>query len=184
MNMFTKKTLYLLLCTMLGYASGHAQTSVIFSFNNGLPNKSYLISDLQKFTFPNDATIRIEKKVGGSEDIDLNTVLNYRYSNPSTPTSVTELQNVSAPEVLIYPNPFRGAVRIKYSLPAADQIAIEVFDMTGRSVKQWPAEKKTAGTYEVIWQTGDVNSKALPSGTYICRIQTSKGTISKMMVME
>ncbi len=179
--MFTKKTLYLLALVLLGYSSGKAQTSVTFNFNDGTSD-TYQISNLQNFTFPNDESILITKSDGTTVTYDLAAIANYRYSG--TTTSVNELRPSGTAEVLIYPNPFRGAVRIKYTLPVADQIAIDIFDMTGRIIKQWPSEKKTAGTYEVIWQTGDANSKALPAGTYICRIQTAKGTISKMMVME
>jgi hypothetical protein len=179
--MFTKKSLYILALVLLGYSSGQAQVSVTFNFDDGT-STTYEISDLQNFTFPNDESILIKKNDGTTVDYDLAKIVNYRYSG--FPLSVNELRPSGTAEVLIYPNPFRGAVRIKYTLPVADQIAIDIFDMTGRIVKQWPSEKKTAGTYEVTWQTGDVNSKALPAGTYICRIQTSKGTISKMMIME
>jgi hypothetical protein len=55
--------------------------------------------------------------------------------------------------------------------------------MSGRSIKKWPTEKRSPGSYEVLWQPGDAG-QAVPSGTYICRIQTSKGTVSKMMIME
>ena len=76
-----------------------------------------------------------------------------------------------------------AAYQFVYELLAAEQVSVEILDMSGRSIKKWPTEKRSPGSYEVLWQPGDAG-QAVPSGTYICRIQTSKGTVSKMMIME
>ena len=179
-NMFTKKTLYMLICLISIFTAGNAQ-SVVFKFNNGNPDASYTIADLQNFTY-SGSNIVVKRKTGPDVSYPINTIVNYRYTGITS--SVRDFNVVNAAEVRIYPNPFRSTVHIKYDLAATENVSIEILDMTGRSIKKWPTEKKKAGTYEVIWQTNESNGRTMQPGTYICRIQTSKGSVSKMMIME
>ena len=169
---------------MFGFASSHAQVKAVrFLFKDGKAAQ-YLITDLQNFTFRGDTAMVINRKSATVVAYKLDSIVSYRYFDTTITTlSISDINLVNTSDVRIYPNPFRGSVTIKYELNSAEQVGIEVFDMAGRSVKQWPTENKKAGTHEIIWQPGD-NGRSLPSGTYICRIRTSKGTISKMMVME
>jgi hypothetical protein len=179
-NMFTKKTLYMLICLVSLFSVGNAQ-SVVFKFNNGNPDATYAIADLQNFTFSTTDLV-VKRKTGATVNYPISTIANYRYTGITS--SVRDLNVVNAAEVRIYPNPFRSTVHIKYDLAATENVSIEILDMTGRSIKKWPTEKKKAGTYEVIWQTNESNGRTMQPGTYICRIQTSKGSVSKMMIME
>ncbi|MFN9116149.1 MAG: T9SS type A sorting domain-containing protein [Bacteroidota bacterium] len=178
--MFTKKTLYMLICLSCIFAAGNAQ-NVVFKFNNGNPDASYAIADLRNFTYSGTNMV-VKRKTGATVSYPISTIVNYRYTGITS--SVRDLNVVNAAEVSIFPNPFRSAVHIKYELAATENVSIEILDMTGRSIKKWPAEKKKPGSHELIWQTNDSNGRSLQSGTYICRIQTSKGSVSKMMIME
>ena len=178
--MFTKKTFYMALCMISIFTTADAQ-NVVFKFNNGNPDASYAIADLQNFTF-SSTNLVVKRKTGSTVSYPISTIANYRYTGITT--SLSDPNVVNAAEVSIFPNPFRSAVHIKYELAATETVSIEILDMTGRSIKKWPAEKKKQGTHEVIWQTNDSNGRSLQSGTYICRIQTSKGSVSRMMIME
>jgi hypothetical protein len=183
MNIFTKKTLYLAIGILLHVTAAYSQSKgVNFTFKDGSTAK-YLLNTLQNFTFPTDNQILIKKKDGTVVTYTLSTVANYRYFD-SISLSVNDIEIANTAEVRIYPNPFRGYVHISYVLPTAEQVGIEIFDMAGRSIKKWAPERKTAGTHEVIWQASETNSKSIAPGTYICRIHTSKGSVSKMMIME
>jgi len=177
-KVFTKKSIYILICLISIFSAGYSQ-SVFFKFTDG-STASYVISDLQNFTYSGNTMI-VKRKNGTTVTYNISYIANYRYD---ATTSVRDYNVINSAEVRIYPNPFRGSVRIRYELLAAEQVSVEVLDISGRSIKKWPTAKRTPGSYEVIWQPGDANGQAVPSGTYICRIQTSKGTVSKMMVME
>jgi hypothetical protein len=180
LNMFTKKPFYLLVSMLFIFSAGSAQ-SVIFKFTNST-TAAYPISEIQNFTYASNNTDIVIKRVNGTTvTYNLSSVSSYRFDGTS---SVNDLNIINSAEVRIYPNPFKGAVHISYELLSAEKVTIEILDMTGRSIKKWPAEKKVPGKYEVIWQTNDTKGKTLQPGTYICRIQTSIGSVSKMMIME
>lgn len=176
--MSTKKPLYMLVCLLFIMTSGKSQ-NVLFRFKDGT-TATYPISQLQNFTYGNTA-MTVKKTDGTTINYNFINLVSYRYD---ATTPVTDLDIINSAEVRVYPNPFRGAVHISYELLATEQVSVEILDITGRSVKKWPTEKKKAGTYEVIWQAADTNGKTIQPGTYICRITTSKGELSKMMVME
>ncbi len=71
----------------------------------------------------------------------------------------------------IYPNPFREAAVIRFSLPALQHAKVEVFDMLGRRVDVPADGVLTAGIHEVIW-----DASGLASGAYVVRLE-SAGTV-------
>ena len=152
---------------------------VVFKLTNGT-TAAYFISELRNFTYGTNSII-VTRTNGTTVTYQLANVVSYRYDQT---LPVNELNAMNTAEVRIFPNPFRESVHISYELKAPEQITIEILDITGRSIKKWPAEKKLAGTHKVIWQTGDANGNSVKPGTYICRISTSVGTVSKMIIME
>jgi hypothetical protein len=70
-----------------------------------------------------------------------------------------------------YPNPFSNLTTIKYTIPVIGDIRVEIFDVSGRSVKILVNERKQAGTYQLDWITD------LPPGFYECRL--SAGNLTK-----
>ena len=64
-----------------------------------------------------------------------------------------------------YPNPFASATTLRYSLPRAADVRLEVFDALGRRIATLAAGEQAAGTHEVTWEARD-----LASGVYIARL--------------
>ncbi len=75
-----------------------------------------------------------------------------------------------------YPNPFNPSTRIKYALPKAGKVRIEVYNITGSKVAVLVDEYKQAGVYVAEFRAGN-----LASGLYFYRIQA--GTFSKVKRM-
>ena len=74
----------------------------------------------------------------------------------------------------VYPNPFRGAVRIQFDVPALRDIAshevhIDVYDLHGSLVKRLARGSYPTGQYSVVWNPADCGTSA--SNTYIIRMQ-------------
>jgi hypothetical protein len=88
------------------------------------------------------------------------------------PTSYNLCQN--------YPNPFNPSTKIEYSLPEADHVSIRIFNSLGQEVVVLVNEMQSAGKYIIDWQP-----KNLPSGIYFYKMQSSKYTsIRKMMLLK
>ena len=73
-----------------------------------------------------------------------------------------------------YPNPFNPSTRIRFDLPEAAQVRVEVYDMTGRRVMQIAERAFGAGA----GQTLEVDGTGLGSGMYVYRViaRTAEGT--------
>ena len=84
-----------------------------------------------------------------------------------------------------YPNPFNPATIISYLLPEDSKVSVQIFNVLGERVADFPAELKTAGQHEVFWDASN-----FASGTYIClvRMETATGHIKqfqkKMMLVK
>jgi hypothetical protein len=77
-----------------------------------------------------------------------------------------------------YPNPFNPSTTIRFSLPIAIQLKINVYNMLGELV-QTLAE----GNYEAGFHKVSFNASALTSGAYIYRIESSEYTQVKKMIL-
>ena len=78
-----------------------------------------------------------------------------------------------------YPNPFNPATTIKFDLPVSDLVSIQIFDITGKRVKELANNQLfNAGSHEVRFEGSN-----LSSGAYFYRITTPKYTDVKKMVL-
>jgi hypothetical protein len=76
------------------------------------------------------------------------------------------------PYLKIFPNPFYDKVNIEYCIgQRAEDIELEIFDATGRLVKNFILQAK------LEWDGRDNNGKVLPSGIYYCKL--NKGTFTE-----
>jgi hypothetical protein len=78
-----------------------------------------------------------------------------------------------------YPNPFRSQTRIQYSLPAASNVNLSLFDMNGRLIKVIVNGSREQGTHTVIF-----NSGFLRSGLYFYKIQAENFSAVKKMIIQ
>ncbi len=65
-----------------------------------------------------------------------------------------------------YPNPFNPSTNIRFDLPEAADVHVEVFDILGRRVMTVPAQAFQAGSGRTI----QVDASHLASGTYLYRV--------------
>ena len=77
-----------------------------------------------------------------------------------------------------YPNPFNPFTRIKFDLPAADDVELIIYDITGREVQTFSYGMLTAGSY-----TFSLNAYELPSGVYFYKIKTSAYSDVRKMIL-
>ena len=77
-----------------------------------------------------------------------------------------------------YPNPFNPSTTIRFSLPQATQIKINLYNMLGEKVATI-----AQGTYEAGYHKVTFNASNLPSGTYVYRLESSEFVQVKKMVL-
>lgn len=75
-----------------------------------------------------------------------------------------------------YPNPFNTETTIRYSLPEAGQVKLEIFNILGKHVATLFNEYRSPGVYYVSF-----NGANLSSGVYMYKIQTKQFQAVKMM---
>lgn len=76
-----------------------------------------------------------------------------------------------------FPNPFRSATTLTYSLPAATDVRLEVFDALGRRVAMVEEGSRSAGTHEAVFE-----AEALPPGLYIARLSADGQRATRRLV--
>ena len=77
-----------------------------------------------------------------------------------------------------YPNPFNPTTTIRYSLPAAMHVKLEVFNMLGRRVTTLVNGEMSAGAHEAQF-----NARRLASGAFVYRLTAGNQVISKRMYL-
>ena len=81
-----------------------------------------------------------------------------------------------------FPNPFNPTTTLKYGLLETSDITLNIFDITGRKIKQWSISSQQAGWHEVIWDGTDMNGNIVSTGVYIYMMQAGDFIDTKKMV--
>ncbi|OVE80494.1 hypothetical protein BVY01_00145 [bacterium I07] len=82
-----------------------------------------------------------------------------------------------------YPNPFNPHTTIRYQIPEAGHVAIEIFNMMGQRIRTLVEEDKVAGQYSVQWDGKDDTGQAVASGMYLYHIEAEGFTQSRKMLL-
>jgi len=77
-----------------------------------------------------------------------------------------------------YPNPFNPTTKIRFALPEAGNVRLQVYDMTGRRVATLLNRSMDAGVHQVAFDAAN-----LASGTYMYQIEAGGYLASRTMVL-
>jgi photosystem II stability/assembly factor-like uncharacterized protein len=77
-----------------------------------------------------------------------------------------------------FPNPFRGATTIRFTLPEAGAVRLTVYDAIGREVARLVDEAREAGTHAVAF-----DASALPAGVYVARLETAGQALTQRVTV-
>ncbi len=77
-----------------------------------------------------------------------------------------------------YPNPFNPTTTIQYALPAAEQVTVTIYDISGRIVSVLVNEYQNAGSYSIRW-----NAAEQANGVYFYQLTAGSFTQVKRMVL-
>ena len=82
-----------------------------------------------------------------------------------------------------YPNPFNPETTLKYQLPEAADVKLEVYNVVGQVVRTLVADHQNAGRYVVQWDATNDNGQPLSSGIYFYHIQAGEFQKTKKMLL-
>ena len=81
------------------------------------------------------------------------------------------------------PNPFNPSTAIRYYLPDASRVTLEIYDVSGRAVARLVDAEQKAGIYEVMWDGTDSFGGRVGSGVYFYRLRAGKDIMTRKMVL-
>ena len=80
-----------------------------------------------------------------------------------------------------YPNPFNPTTQIEYSLPSAQHVSIDIYNINGQRVRALVDETMGPGTHYVEWDATDDHGSQVASGVYLYRFSAGDVTQTKKM---
>jgi len=83
----------------------------------------------------------------------------------------------------VYPNPLRSRTAVEYAVPVAGHASINVYDATGRVVRDLVSRNLAAGRHSVTWDGRAANGKQVAQGIYFCELATPAGTRRQKLVV-
>ncbi|MFQ5583543.1 MAG: T9SS type A sorting domain-containing protein [Calditrichia bacterium] len=104
--------------------------------------------------------------------------LNAAKSNKETGNVITRYQLFQN-----FPNPFNPVTDIKFAIPEAAKVKIEIFNALGQRVTTLIDKQLQPGEYTITWNSTDANGNAVSSGVYIYRMTTDDFQSRKKMIL-
>jgi hypothetical protein len=71
------------------------------------------------------------------------------------------------------PNPLRGSASLRFAVPAAAHVSVDLFDAGGRLVRNLSNGQQSAGYHTVTWDGRDADGRPAASGMYYYRVQAN-----------
>ena len=75
-----------------------------------------------------------------------------------------------------YPNPFNAQTTIRFDIVRSAAIEMKIYDMLGRSLRQWQWQQLEPGRYEQVWDGRDQDGRAVATGVYFYQLRTAEFT--------
>ncbi|MDD4224085.1 MAG: C25 family cysteine peptidase [Candidatus Cloacimonetes bacterium] len=84
-----------------------------------------------------------------------------------------------------YPNPFNPTTTIRFELPAAAPVRLDVFNLRGQKVRSLVDSELPAGAHSAVWNGQDDRGNPVSSGVYLYRLNNGERDLTrKMMLMK
>lgn len=126
----------------------------------------------------------VDESVAGGES--------YRYRVAYVAAGATqvlfETETIKAPELPLtlyqnFPNPFNPSTTIRYYLPVAGRVRLDVFDASGKLVVTLVEKQMAKGAHVAEWKGRNTIGSQVRSGVYFYRLVTREKTLTHKMVL-
>jgi len=82
-----------------------------------------------------------------------------------------------------YPNPFNPSTTIPFSISRESAVTVDIFDCSGRHIKNLLRGHLPAASYELHWDGRDSTGRRVASGVYFVRMRAAGVAFSKKIVL-
>ena len=156
---------------IIGISGLKAQGSMNIKENSGTQS-SFNLTDVNKLVF-NSGNMTVTKKDGTGIDFALMNMRNLNFANI---TSIGEVKSNAETGMILFPNPVKDMLQIRYESVTGNNIQITLMDIQGKTVFQ-QEQMIQPGLNQIT-----IPAKTFHSGFYICRVISGKNTdISKFI---
>ncbi|MEM8557537.1 MAG: FG-GAP-like repeat-containing protein [Bacteroidota bacterium] len=101
------------------------------------------------------------------------------------PANPVATETETAPEAFAlapaFPNPFAATTRLTYTLPSAEHVRLDVFDVLGRRVHVLVDKPQTPGAHAVVWDGRDASGARVANGLYLARLSAGDATATQRL---
>jgi flagellar hook assembly protein FlgD len=82
-----------------------------------------------------------------------------------------------------YPNPFRSATTMHYTIPLKTEVHLDIYDATGRLVRRLVDDTQKPGAYRMRWDGIDTRGLKCASGIYFVKFEAGEYTSTRKAVL-
>ncbi len=82
-----------------------------------------------------------------------------------------------------YPNPFNPSTQIRFSVPQAGHVSLDVFDAAGRHVRTLVNDTRAASQYTINWDGRNDTGAVAAAGVYLYRLEANGRSAIRRMVL-
>jgi flagellar hook assembly protein FlgD len=82
-----------------------------------------------------------------------------------------------------YPNPFNPTTTINFSLPAASDARLDIYNVIGERVTTLINEFLPAGRYQITWNGRLTDGAQAPSALYLYRLEAGDFSQTRKMLL-
>jgi hypothetical protein len=97
---------------------------------------------------------------------------------PALITTSTRAELQAQYKLEVFPNPTQGAAQIRFELPEATQVKVELFNNLGQNVGTVHNGYLNAGQQQLRW------NQALNPGVYQVRLQVNQGVLTQTLLVQ
>jgi len=146
------------------------QTALVVNEKSGTKS-SFSLSNIYKLTF-NSGNVIINKKDGNISGFALS---NVQYLNFTNLTALNPVSNLES-SMLLYPNPVRETLQVRYESTLDENVQIRIFDIQGKTIILQNMKTQTGTNYI------NIPFESFQRGLYFCQLQNGiKSEIAKFI---
>ena len=81
------------------------------------------------------------------------------------------------------PNPYSATSSMRFALPSATNVRMELFDLQGRRLRTLASGRMEAGWHSVTLDRRQERGASLPAGVYLCRLVAGRDRAERKVVV-
>ena len=82
-----------------------------------------------------------------------------------------------------YPNPFNPSTVIRYAVPQAGEVRLEIYNVAGQRVRTLVSTVQQPGHYEAVWDARNESGTTVASGIYVYRLASGTFAQTRKMLL-